>query len=198
MRPRRSRSSLALAAARGARRRRAGARRRPTPGRSTGCSTPGASARRTPRSTALRKTAPNAPEVTLPRRLQQVHARRLRRRGPRADGRRAGGERAAPTSRSARPIWPRKPRDAIKDHKEERSAHIVIRYPAEDAVLSPLRARHAGGRLPGAARRSRLRRRDPDPRRLLSQPVRSGRRLVAVRRPRSRAPAPSRSASGRA
>ena len=28
-------------------------------------------------------------------------------------------------------------RDAIKDHKEERSAHVVIRYPAEDAVLVP-------------------------------------------------------------
>ena len=28
-------------------------------------------------------------------------------------------------------------RDAIKDHKEERSAHFVIRYPAEDAVLVP-------------------------------------------------------------
>jgi Flp pilus assembly protein TadD len=28
-------------------------------------------------------------------------------------------------------------RDAVKDHKEERSAHIVIRYPAEDAVLAP-------------------------------------------------------------
>ena len=28
-------------------------------------------------------------------------------------------------------------RDAIKDHKEERSTHIVIRYPAEDAVLVP-------------------------------------------------------------
>ena len=28
-------------------------------------------------------------------------------------------------------------RDAVKDHKEERSQHIVIRYPAEDAVLVP-------------------------------------------------------------
>jgi tetratricopeptide (TPR) repeat protein len=28
-------------------------------------------------------------------------------------------------------------RDAVKDHKEERSAHFVIRYPGEDAVLVP-------------------------------------------------------------
>ena len=28
-------------------------------------------------------------------------------------------------------------RDAVKDHKEERSAHFLMRYPAEDAVLVP-------------------------------------------------------------
>ena len=52
--------------------------------------------------------------------------------------------------------------------------------PGRRRRAGPLRPRHARGGVPGAARRSRLRRRDPDPRRVLSQPVRSRGRVVAV------------------
>ena len=56
--------------------------------------------------------------------------------GARAGDRRADRRTPAPTSSCCADLA-KEARDAIKDHKEERSAHVVIRYPAEDAVLVP-------------------------------------------------------------
>jgi tetratricopeptide (TPR) repeat protein len=46
---------------------------------------------------------------------------------------------AAPSDANARELGglAKEARDAIKDHREERSGHFVIRYPPEDAVLVP-------------------------------------------------------------
>ena len=84
---------------------------------------------------ALRKTAPNAPEVSyLDGYSKFMH------------GDYDGAAKALATAASAANASPdvkmlaelaKEARDAIKDHKEERTAHIVIRYPAEDAVLVP-------------------------------------------------------------
>jgi tetratricopeptide (TPR) repeat protein len=84
---------------------------------------------------ALRKTAPNAPEVSyLDGYSKFMH------------GDYDGAAHALATAAQAANASPdvkmlaelaKEARDAIKDHKEERTAHIVIRYPAEDAVLVP-------------------------------------------------------------
>ena len=71
-------------------------------------------------------------------------------------------------------------RDAVKDHREERSAHFLMRYPAEDAVLVPYALRGAGVGVHGAAPGPGLRGGDPDPHRDLPQPVGPGGGLVAV------------------
>ncbi|HEY5450755.1 MAG TPA: hypothetical protein VIQ54_18505, partial [Polyangia bacterium] len=80
---------------------------------------------------ALRKTAPNAPEVSyLDGYSKFMH------------GDYDGAAKSLATAASAANASPdvkmlaelaKEARDAIKDHKEERTAHIVIRYPAEDA-----------------------------------------------------------------
>jgi tetratricopeptide (TPR) repeat protein len=46
---------------------------------------------------------------------------------------------ADPTDAGARELGglAKEARDAVKDHREERSGHFVVRYPAEDAVLVP-------------------------------------------------------------
>ena len=84
---------------------------------------------------ALRKTAPTAPEVSyLDGYSKFMH------------GDYDGAAHALATAAQAANASPdvkmladlaKEARDAIKDHKEERTAHIVIRYPAEDAVLVP-------------------------------------------------------------
>ena len=84
---------------------------------------------------ALRKTAPNFPEVIyLDGYSKFMH------------GDYDGAAKALATAAQAPNASPdvkmlaelaKEARDAIKDHKEERTAHIVIRYPAEDAVLVP-------------------------------------------------------------
>jgi Flp pilus assembly protein TadD len=84
---------------------------------------------------ALRKTAPNAPEVAY----LDGYSRFMH-------GDYDGAAHALATAAQAPNASPdvkmladlaKEARDAIKDHKEERSPHIVIRYPAEDAVLVP-------------------------------------------------------------
>jgi len=84
---------------------------------------------------ALRKAAPSAPEVQY----LDGYSRFMH-------GDYDGAARALATAAQAPGASPdvkmladlaREARDAIKDHKEERSPHIVIRYPAEDAVLVP-------------------------------------------------------------
>jgi Flp pilus assembly protein TadD len=83
----------------------------------------------------LRKTAPAAPEV------QYLDGYSRFMHGDYDGAARALG--AAAQAPSASPDvkmladLAREARDAIKDHKEERTPHIVIRYPAEDAVLVP-------------------------------------------------------------
>jgi Flp pilus assembly protein TadD len=83
----------------------------------------------------LRKAAPNAPEVAY------LDGYSLFMRGDYD-----GAARALATAAQAPNASPdvkllaelaKEARDAIKDHKEERSEHIQIRYPAEDAVLVP-------------------------------------------------------------
>jgi Flp pilus assembly protein TadD len=84
---------------------------------------------------ALRKTAPNSPEVGY----LDGYSRFMH-------GDYDGAAHALATAAQAPNASPdvkmladlaKEARDAIKDHKEERSPHIVIRYPAEDAVLVP-------------------------------------------------------------
>jgi Flp pilus assembly protein TadD len=84
---------------------------------------------------ALRKTAPNFPEVIyLDGYSKFMH------------GDYDGAARALATAAQAPNASPdvkmlaelaKEARDAIKDHKQEDSAHVVIRYPTEDAVLVP-------------------------------------------------------------
>jgi tetratricopeptide (TPR) repeat protein len=84
---------------------------------------------------ALEQTAPNAPETAYLIGYQKF-----------LTGDYDGAVRALATAAQAAPSNPeirslaelaRAARDAVKDHKEERSAHVVIRYAAEDAVLMP-------------------------------------------------------------
>jgi len=85
--------------------------------------------------TALRKNAPNAPEVTY------LDGYNSFMRGDYDSAARALAI-AAQTANASPDVklladLAKEARDAIKDHKEERSAHVVIRYPGEDAVLVP-------------------------------------------------------------
>jgi tetratricopeptide (TPR) repeat protein len=84
---------------------------------------------------ALERAAPNAPETAYLTGYQRfltgdydgaVHAL-------------ATAAQAAPSNPEIRSLTElaRAARDAVKDHKEERSAHVIIRYAAEDAVLMP-------------------------------------------------------------
>ncbi len=84
---------------------------------------------------ALESAAPNAPETAYLTGYQRfltgdydgaVHAL-------------ATAAQAAPSNPEIRSLaeLARAARDAVKDHKEERSAHVIIRYAAEDAVLMP-------------------------------------------------------------
>jgi tetratricopeptide (TPR) repeat protein len=84
---------------------------------------------------ALRKIAPNAPEVGYLDGYNRfmrgdydaaAHALATAAQVPNAS---ADVKLLADLAKEAR--------DAVKDHKEERSAHVVIRYPTEDAVLVP-------------------------------------------------------------
>ena len=122
-------------------------------------------ARRAPRSATSTATASSCAAITTAPRARSPRPRRRAQRQPDV-------KMLAELAKEAR--------DAIKDHKEERSRAHRDPLPGRGRRAGPLRARHAGGGLPGAARRPRLRRRDPDPRRVLPQPVRPGRRVVAV------------------
>jgi len=84
---------------------------------------------------ALEKTAPNAPETAYLTGYQKF-----------LTGDYDGAVRALATAVQAAPSNPeirslaelaRAARDAVKDDKEERSAHVIIRYAPEDAVLMP-------------------------------------------------------------
>ena len=84
---------------------------------------------------ALEKAAPNAPETAYLTGYQKF-----------LTGDYDGAVRALATAAQAAPSNPeirslaelaRAARDAVKDHKEERSAHVIIRYAPEDAVLMP-------------------------------------------------------------
>jgi len=84
---------------------------------------------------ALRKAAPNAPEVAY----LDGYNRFMR-------GEYDAAAQALATAAQAQNASPdvkmlaelaKEARDAVKEHKEERSAHVVIRYPPEDAVLVP-------------------------------------------------------------
>ena len=93
------------------------------------------------------------------------------------------GGRAAPRAQSRREGAGRRwPRGARRRQGPQGRALRPRRHPlpGRGRGAGALRARGAGGGLRGAARRPGLRRRDADPRRVLSQPVRSGGRVVAV------------------
>ena len=83
----------------------------------------------------LRKLAPNAPEVVY----LDGYNRFMRgdyENAARALGQAAQAASASPDVKMLADLA-KEARDAVKDHKEEQSTHIVIRYPAEDAVLVP-------------------------------------------------------------
>src|SRR4029079_15421863 len=84
---------------------------------------------------ALRKAAPNAPEVSY----LDGHSKFMRGDYEGAAHALATAAQAANASADVTMLaeLAKEARDAIKDHKEERTPHIVIRYPAEDAVLVP-------------------------------------------------------------
>jgi len=84
---------------------------------------------------ALTKAAPNAPETAYLTGYQKF-----------LTGDYDGAVRALATAAQAAPSNPeirslaelaRAARDAVKDYREERSAHVIVRYAAEDAVLMP-------------------------------------------------------------
>jgi tetratricopeptide (TPR) repeat protein len=84
---------------------------------------------------SLEKVAPAAPETAY----LQGYQRFLRGdydAAAKALGTAAAG---APSNADVRALGElaRAARDAVKDHREERSSHVVIRYAAEDAVLAP-------------------------------------------------------------
>ena len=83
----------------------------------------------------LRKLAPSAPEVSyLDGYSRFMHGDYDG--AARALGIAAQAQNASPDVKMLAELA-KEARDAIKDHKEERTAHIVIRYPPEDAVLVP-------------------------------------------------------------
>jgi len=84
---------------------------------------------------ALRKAAPTAPEVTY------LDGYNKFMRGD-YDGAAHALSTAAQVANASPDVkmlaeLAKEARDAVKDHKEERTPHIIIRYPAEDAVLVP-------------------------------------------------------------
>jgi tetratricopeptide (TPR) repeat protein len=84
---------------------------------------------------ALRKTAPDAAEVSyLDGYSKFMHGDYDG--AARALGAAAQAPSASPDVKMLAQLA-KEARDAIKDHKEERSPHVIIRYPAEDAVLVP-------------------------------------------------------------
>ncbi len=119
----------------------------------------------------LKSAAPERARDRLPRRLPEVPARRLRRRGARARPRAAAGA-AGPTRGRAVARRARRARRATRSRTTARSAraHVIIRYAPEDAVLVPYARDTLEAAYAGAARRSRLRGRAADPGRALPQP----------------------------
>jgi len=84
---------------------------------------------------SLRKAAPNAPEVSY----LDGYSRFMHGDYEGAAQKLAIAAQAPNASPDVKMLadLAREARDAIKDHKEERSEHVVIRYPPEDAVLVP-------------------------------------------------------------
>ena len=84
---------------------------------------------------ALKKVAPDVARDRVPGRLRKF----LRGDYDGAVPALTTAAQAMPQSMDAKILadLAREARDAVKDHKEERSAHVIIRYAPEDAVLVP-------------------------------------------------------------